>query len=78
MARKITNQSKQDDLLKNVVQPGTDLTDNMGHAVADDQNSLKVSVRGPTLFEDFLLREKIHHFDHERIPERVPQVIRVQ
>ena len=78
MARKITKQSKQDDLLKNVVQPGTDLTDNMGHAVADDQNSLKVSVRGPTLLEDFLLREKIHHFDHERIPERVPQVIRVQ
>lgn len=47
------------------------LTDNFGHAISDDLNSLKAGVRGPTLLEDFLLREKIHHFDHERIPERI-------
>ena len=39
--------------------------------IADDQNSLKGGRRGPTLLEDFILREKIFHFDHERIPERV-------
>ena len=39
--------------------------------VADNQHSLKAGLRGPTLLEDFLLREKITHFDHERIPERV-------
>ena len=40
-------------------------------AVLDNQNSLKAGVRGPTLLEDFVLREKIFHFDHERIPERI-------
>ncbi len=47
------------------------LTTNQGVPVSDDQNSLRVSARGPTLLEDFILREKITHFDHERIPERV-------
>lgn len=47
------------------------LTSNQGVPIADDQNSLKAGRRGPTLLEDFLLREKITHFDHERIPERV-------
>ena len=47
------------------------LTTNQGVPVADDQNSLKAGPRGPTLLEDFILREKINHFDHERIPERV-------
>jgi len=47
------------------------LTTNMGVAVADNQSSLKAGLRGPTLLEDFVLREKITHFDHERIPERV-------
>ncbi|MFC3832942.1 MULTISPECIES: catalase [Deinococcus] len=68
MAKKPT---KQDDLARNVTPPGTRLTDNLGHAISDDQNSLTAGPRGPTLLEDFLLREKIHHFDHERIPERV-------
>jgi catalase len=45
--------------------------DNQGVAVADNQNSLKAGLRGPTLLEDFILREKITHFDHERIPERI-------
>ncbi|MFM6831507.1 MAG: catalase [Novosphingobium sp.] len=47
------------------------LTDNFGHRIADNQNSLKAGERGPTLIEDFILREKIFHFDHERIPERI-------
>ena len=50
---------------------GMTLTTNQGVAVADNQNSLKAGLRGPTLLEDFILREKITHFDHERIPERV-------
>ena len=50
---------------------GRALTTNMGVAVADNQNSLKAGLRGPTLLEDFVLREKITHFDHERIPERI-------
>lgn len=47
------------------------LTTAQGIAVADDQNSLRIGPKGPTLLEDFHLREKIFHFDHERIPERV-------
>ena len=47
------------------------MTTNQGVLVADNQNSLKAGLRGPTLLEDFILREKITHFDHERIPERV-------
>lgn len=47
------------------------LTTNMGVPISDDQNSLKANQKGPTLLEDFILREKITHFDHERIPERI-------
>ena len=47
------------------------LTTAQGIPVADNQNSLKAGPRGPTLLEDFILREKITHFDHERIPERI-------
>jgi catalase len=47
------------------------LTTNQGVPVGDNQNSLKAGLRGPTLLEDFILREKITHFDHERIPERI-------
>jgi catalase len=47
------------------------LTTNQGVRVSDNQNSLKAGLRGPTLLEDFVLREKITHFDHERIPERI-------
>jgi catalase len=50
---------------------GQALTTNQGVPVADNQNSLKAGLRGPTLLEDFILREKITHFDHERIPERI-------
>jgi len=50
---------------------GQTLTTNQGVKIADNQNSLKYGVRGPALLEDFILREKITHFDHERIPERI-------
>lgn len=67
-----TSSKKINDLL-----PDTDdstgefLTTDQGLKINDDQNSLKAGERGPTLLEDFILREKITHFDHERIPERV-------
>ena len=51
--------------------PGEALTTNQGLLISDNQNSLRAGVRGPTLLEDHILREKIMHFDHERIPERV-------
>jgi catalase len=47
------------------------LTTNQGVALSDNQNSLRANPRGPALLEDFILREKITHFDHERIPERI-------
>jgi len=47
------------------------LTTNQGVTLSDNQNSLRSNPRGPTLLEDFILREKITHFDHERIPERI-------
>src|SRR5215204_3815953 len=50
---------------------GQALTTNQGGRISENQNSLKAGDRGPTLLEDFILREKITHFDHERIPERV-------
>ncbi|OWQ45838.1 catalase HPII [Roseateles noduli] len=50
---------------------GQALTTNQGVRIADNQNSLKAGPRGPVLLEDFILREKITHFDHERIPERI-------
>ncbi len=50
---------------------GQMLTTNQGVLVSDNQNSLKFGLRGPALLEDFVLREKITHFDHERIPERI-------
>ncbi|MBK6540093.1 MAG: catalase [Flavobacteriales bacterium] len=63
--------AKRTDLLKDTTD-GTDqvLTSNQGLPINDNQNSLKAGLRGPTLLEDHLLREKITHFDHERIPER--------
>jgi catalase len=62
----------QGDELHQIASPiGQTLTTNLGTPISDDQNSLRIGARGPTLLEDFVLREKISHFDHERIPERV-------
>lgn len=64
--------AKLDDLAPNMEDSaGEFLTTNQGIRVNDNQNSLKAGGRGPTLMEDFIFREKITHFDHERIPERV-------
>ncbi|WP_432221936.1 catalase [Flavobacterium sp. TMP13] len=63
---------KHRDLSKNK-SDGTNkfLTTDQGVKINDDNNSLKAGERGPSLLEDFILREKITHFDHERIPERI-------
>lgn len=77
MANKKNNKdgidNKKVDHLKPHTEEGTDefLTTNQGVRINDDQNSLKVGERGGTLMEDFIFREKITHFDHERIPERI-------
>lgn len=75
MAKKSTTKhvnQKISDLEKNrVYDDGAFLTTNHGLKINDNQNSLKTGERGGTLIEDFILREKIHHFDHERIPERI-------
>lgn len=64
--------SKKDDLLPDTTNgSGQFLTTNQGLKINDNQNSLKAGERGATLLEDFILREKITHFDHERIPERI-------
>lgn len=64
--------AKQADLVRDK-SDGTNkfLTTNQGVKINDDNNSLKAGERGPSLLEDFILREKITHFDHERIPERI-------
>ncbi|EON22892.1 MULTISPECIES: catalase [Nocardioides] len=59
------------DELHQGVKGGERMTTSTGTPLGDDQNSLKVGDRGPTVLEDFVLRDKIFHFDHERIPERV-------
>ncbi|MBP6731823.1 MAG: catalase [Chitinophagales bacterium] len=79
MAKKTTNKknapandAKLNDLAKNTEDStGQFMTTNHGLKINDDQNSLKSGERGSTLLEDFQLREKITHFDHERIPERI-------
>ncbi len=63
---------KQEDLAKNKSDGSNQfLTTDQGVKINDDNNSLKAGERGPSLLEDFILREKITHFDHERIPERI-------
>src|ERR1700722_14382561 len=75
MAKKVRGTSgdlKSEDLQRNTDSgEGQFMTTDHGLRINDDQNSLKGGDRGPTLLEDFILREKITHFDHERIPERV-------
>jgi len=72
-SKKQTGHNKKIEDLKKNTQGGMDemLTTNQGLLINDNQNSLKSGSRGSTLLEDFILREKITHFDHERIPERI-------
>jgi len=70
----VMSDMKSKDLEKNTIdesQSGTHLTTNFGTKISHTDDSLKAGQRGPTLMEDFHFREKITHFDHERIPERV-------
>jgi catalase len=67
----INDQSKQNDLNRNRVETGEYFTTNQGVGVTNTDDSLHAGSRGPTLLEDFHLREKMAHFDRERIPERV-------
>src|ERR1700744_3083179 len=71
-SKKETESKKIQDL-KQYTESGQDqfLTTNQGLRINDNQNSLKAGERGSSLLEDFILREKITHFDHERIPERI-------
>ncbi|ODA66437.1 Catalase HPII [Methyloligella halotolerans] len=62
---------KSKDMKPEAAEPGKAMTGNQGVGISDDQNTLKAGPRGPSLLEDFYFREKITHFDHERIPERV-------
>jgi len=67
-----SDNSKLKDLEKNTLQQEKSaMTTDQGLKITDDHNSLKAGDRGPSLLEDFILREKITHFDHERIPERI-------
>lgn len=64
--------AKLDQLQNNTTDNSNEkLTTNQGLKINNNQDSLKTGDRGPTLLEDFILREKITHFDHERIPERI-------
>lgn len=64
--------TKTEDLARDTIDAsGAYMNTNQGVKISDDENSLKAGNRGPSLLEDFILREKITHFDHERIPERV-------
>jgi catalase len=68
----VVSNPKTDELAQNREDGyGEFLTTNQGLRINDDQNQLKAGERGPTLLEDFIYREKMTHFDHERIPERV-------
>ena len=68
----VVSNPKTDEMAQNRADGyGQFLTTNQGLRINDDQNQLKAGERGPTLLEDFLYREKMTHFDHERIPERV-------
>ena len=70
--KKVADNAKQKDLKKDKVDnKNKAFTTNKGLKMAEDEFSLKAGVRGPSLLEDFHLREKIMHFDHERIPERI-------
>lgn len=69
----VNNENKKNQQLEEarVDNNGQKLTTNQGLRVSEDEHSLKAGVRGPTLMEDFHFREKMTHFDHERIPERI-------
>ncbi len=70
-AKPKTVEAKPAETHQTTTEPAKTLTTNHGLPISDNQNQLKAGVRGPVLLEDFIFREKIQHFDHERIPERI-------
>jgi catalase len=66
-----SNPSQAAEMHQQAAENEVSLSTNQGLSISDNQNSLRAGTRGPTLLEDFILREKITHFDHERIPERI-------
>jgi catalase len=66
-----TRKTKGGETHQQAVTSQTPISTNQGLPISDNQNSLKAGRRGPTLLEDFIVREKITHFDHERTPERI-------
>src|ERR1700684_3652954 len=83
MKRRKTRRAKGSELeIKQIKVPGGEthqqagladlpITTNQGLPISDNQNSLRAGTRGPTVLEDFILREKLTNFDHERTPERM-------
>jgi catalase len=71
MSKTDATRGSADELHQRAQGDGRVLTTDQGVPISDDQNSLRANTIGPTLLEDFILREKITHFDHERIPERI-------
>ena len=71
VARTVGNPARDAALMPTWAQEGDVLTTATGTVVDDTDNTLRVGPRGPALLQDHHLREKIMHFDHERIPERV-------
>ena len=74
-APKLDDQSKVEDLSTDTAPTGQLLTDNMGHVVSDDQNSLRAGVLGPTLLEDFLFREKMTAEQQQALFENTARAI---
>ena len=71
MGKQDVTRGAGDELHQRAAKGAPALTTNQGAQISDNQNSLRAHPMGPTLLEDFVLREKITHFDHERIPERI-------
>ncbi len=69
--KRISQLLTEAELHQNAGEGHPNLTTNQGVTLSDNQNSLRANPHGPTLLEDFILRDKITHFDHERIPERI-------
>lgn len=63
--------AKTQDLANVTTADKAPLTTNVGQPISTDQNTLRAGARGPALLEDYVMREKLQHFDHERIPERI-------
>lgn len=71
MGKRVVSKKEKDLAANSLQSVDQAMTTNQGIKINDDANTLRAGERGPSLLEDFILREKITHFDHERIPERI-------